>query len=48
MLAGTFPIVKVNEAVVAPEVMVTELSPERAVCGAHDQLPELSAVAETD
>lgn len=45
MLAGRSPIVRVKLTVVAPEVTVTALSPERAVVGVHDQLPEASAVA---
>jgi hypothetical protein len=48
MFAGTLPIVSVNDTVDDPEVMDTGLSPESAVVGAQDQLPEVSAVAETD
>ena len=47
IFSGTAPIVKVKLTVVAPEVMVTALSPESAVAGVHDQLPEASAVALT-
>ena len=46
-LAGSAPIVRVKEAVVAPEVMVTLLSPARSAVGVQDQLPLASAVAET-
>ena len=46
--AGKSPIVKVKTAEVDPEVMETALSPERSAEGVHDQLPEESAVAETD
>ena len=46
--AGRSPIVRVKAAVVDPEVMVTELSPERSLAGIQDQLPLASAVAETD
>ena len=48
MLSGTLPIVSIKDTVVDPEVIVTELSPERSAAGVHDQFPEESAVAETD
>lgn len=47
-LAGKLPIVRVNDTVLEPDVIVTGLSPERSLVGVHDQLPEESAVAETD
>lgn len=47
ILAGTDPIVKVKPAVVVPDVIETAVSPERAVAGVHDQLPDESAVAVT-
>ena len=48
MFAGTSPIVSVNVTVVEPEVIVTGLSPKRSFVGVQDQLPDESAVAETD
>ena len=47
MLDGSEPIVSLNETVCAPDVIVTVLSPERSEVGVQDQLPEVSAVAET-
>lgn len=46
ILAGTAPIVSVKLAVVAPDVIETAVSPERAAA-VQDQLPAESAVAET-
>lgn len=47
MFSGTAPIVNVKLTVVAPEVIVTGLSPDNAVVGVHDQLPDASDVALT-
>jgi len=47
IFAGSSPIVRVKLTVVAPEVIVTGLSPESAAGGVQDQLPEASAVALT-
>lgn len=47
MLAGTDPMLSVNETVVDPAVIVTGTAPERAVVGVQDQLPDASVVAET-
>ena len=45
ILSGRAPIVNVKLTVVVPEVMATAFSPESAVVGVQDQLPEASAVA---
>jgi hypothetical protein len=47
IFAGRAPIVRIKVTVVAPEVIVTALSPASAVIGVHDQLPDPSAVALT-
>ncbi len=44
MFAGTDPIVKVNVTDVVEVATVTVLSPESAVGGVNDQLPELFAI----
>lgn len=47
IFAGNAPIVNVKLALWGPDVIATALSPDSAVVGVHDQLPEVSAVAVT-